>query len=120
MQNYAIKVDLLKLKGAFVTAVKGKTATKKCVVIPIDDAGLYAGSKGIYLGLSAIEMSSPKFEDTHCLRVNVNKLVYDTMSEEERKSIPIVGGMHVMNGSRLSVTDTSLSNVEVPDNDLPF
>lgn len=34
-------------------------------------------------------------------------------------AVPIVGGMHVMNGSRLSVTDTSLSNVEVPDNDLP-
>lgn len=28
MANYSIKADLLKLTGAFVTNIKGKTATK--------------------------------------------------------------------------------------------
>ena len=43
MANFSIKTDLLKLKGAFVTNLKGKTATKRCLIIPVDDAGLFIG-----------------------------------------------------------------------------
>lgn len=46
MANYSIKADLLKLQGAFVTNITGKTATKPCLCIPLDDSGLYNGAKG--------------------------------------------------------------------------
>lgn len=58
MANFSIKTDLLKLKGAFVTNLKGKTATKRCLIIPVDDAGLFIGEKGVYLNLTAIEMQN--------------------------------------------------------------
>lgn len=37
MQNFGIKIDLQKLRNAFLRVLKGKTATKRCIVIPIDD-----------------------------------------------------------------------------------
>ena len=45
MSNFGIKIDLLKLKNSFVTNIKGKTATKRCLVIPIDDSGVFLGEK---------------------------------------------------------------------------
>lgn len=93
MANFSIKTDLLKLKGAFVTNLKGKTATKRCLIIPVDDAGLFIGEKGVYLNLTAIEMQNPKYSDTHCVKVSLDKERYEAMSEEERKAQPIIGGM---------------------------
>lgn len=47
MGNFSIKEDLLKLKGAFITNFKGRTETKRCLVIPVDDktAGFMSGKK---------------------------------------------------------------------------
>lgn len=56
MGNFGIKIDLLKLKNSFVTNLKGKAATKRCLVIPIDDSGVYLGEKGVHLNLTAVEM----------------------------------------------------------------
>ena len=56
MGNFGIKIDLLKLKNSFVTNLKGKALTKCCLVIPIDDSGVYLGEKGVYLNLTAVEM----------------------------------------------------------------
>ena len=46
MGNFGIKIDLLKLKNSFVTNLKGKAATKRCLVIPIDDSGVTSARKG--------------------------------------------------------------------------
>ena len=93
MANFSIKLDLLKLQKSFLTNLKGKTATKRCLIIPVDDAGLYVGEKGVYMNLTAIEMREPKYSDTHCVKVSVEKDRYAAMSEEERNALPIVGGM---------------------------
>ena len=77
MANYSIKADLLKLQGAFVTNIKGKTATKQCLCIPIAESGLFLGKQGCYLNLTAIEMQNPRFEDTHCIKVQFDKAIYD-------------------------------------------
>ncbi len=94
MANYSIKVDLLKIPGAFVTNIQGKTATKKCVCIPVDGSGLFLGQKGCYLNLTAIEMQNPQYTDTHCLKVSHDRAAYEAMSQEEKESQPIVGGLH--------------------------
>ena len=41
MGNYSIKANLLKIKVAFVTNLKGKTATRRCLVIDIDESGMH-------------------------------------------------------------------------------
>lgn len=93
MGNFSIKEDLLKLRGAFITNFKGRTETKRCLVIPVDDSGLYVGEKGVYLNLTAIEMENPQFKETHCIKQSLDKEIYEALSEEQRQALPIIGGM---------------------------
>lgn len=65
MANYSIKADLLKVKGAFVKDLKGRTgAVKRCLIIPIEDSGMFLGEKGCYLNMTAIEMREARYNDT--------------------------------------------------------
>lgn len=123
MANYSIKTDLLKLKGAFVTNLRGKTATKRCLIIPVDEAGLFVGEKGVYLNLTAIEMQNPKFSETHCVKVSLDKERYDAMTEEERQAQPIIGGMKQLERKQSEMTVTGQidgSQAFEDENDLPF
>ena len=36
-KDYSLKVRLTQLTGAFVKDLTGRTATKKCIIIPVDD-----------------------------------------------------------------------------------
>ena len=123
MANFTIKADLLKLRGAFMMNLKGKTATKRCLVIPVDDAGVFVGEKGVYLNLVANEMQEPKYGDTHFVKVSLDKDAYNALSEEERKNIPILGGMRELQqqARAMQVTQAvdAAAAVDNPD-DLPF
>ena len=120
MGNYSIKTDLLKVKGAFVTNIKGHTCTKRCLCIPIDDSGLFLGQKGCYLNMTAIEMQNPQYSDTHCIKVSFDKDVYDNMTEEERKSQAIIGGMHALK-CKQDLSTMVVNTFYAPDDeDLPF
>ena len=117
MANYSIKTDLLKLKGAFVTNIKGKTTTKRCLCIPIDGSGLFLGEKGCYLNMTAIEMQNSQYGDTHCIKQNLDKGVYDAMTEEQRRAMPIIGSMRPLEKPQAALDTTYM--VETND-DLPF
>lgn len=123
MGNFGIKIDLLKLKNSFVTNLKGKAATKRCLVIPIDDSGVYLGEKGVYLNLTAVEMREQRYGDTHVLKQSLAKEVYQAMSEEERMAQPIFGALKPIESrqGQMEVTQTTNATeaVEDPD-DLPF
>lgn len=94
MQNFGIKIDLLKVKGAFVRNLKGKTATKRCLIIPVDEAdGMFLGEKGCYLNMTAIEIQNPQFNDTHGIKVEIDKAKREQMSEEDLKAIPFIGNL---------------------------
>ncbi len=122
MANYSIKTDLLKLKGAFVSNLKGNTATKRCLIIPVDDAGLFVGEKGVYLNLTAIEMQNPKYSETHCIKVSLDKERYDAMSEEEKQAQPIIGGMKQLERKQTEMPVTGMidGSQAFPEDDLPF
>lgn len=122
MANFSIKTDLLKLKGAFVTNLKGKTATKRCLIIPVDDAGLFIGEKGVYLNMAAIEMNESRYGDTHCVKVSLPKDMVERMTEEERKAIPILGGMHPLQSQaqQMAVRGQLDATVVMNEDDLPF
>lgn len=121
--NYGIKVDLQKLQNAFLRNFTGKTAVKRCICIPIDDNPcLYLGEKGCYLDLVAIEQENPRYGDTHYVRGNIPKELYDKMTEEQRNSYPILGNMRPIGPKQQTVTGTV--NMDAPEDeqqdDLPF
>lgn len=124
MANFSIKTDLLKVKGAFVTNLKGKTSTKRCLIIPIDESGMYLGEKGVYLNLTAFEMREERYGDTHVLKQSLPKDVYQAMTDEERNAQPILGSLKPLEPApakqrQVTQTTDAATAVEEPD-DLPF
>lgn len=94
MQNFGIKIDLQKLQSAFLRVFKGKTATKRCIVIPIEDnPAIFLGEKGCYLNLTAVGVENSQYKDTHFLRGNIPNEAYQKMTEEQRRAFPILGNM---------------------------
>ncbi len=124
MANYGIKIDLLKLKGAFMRNLQGKTATKRCLIIPVDDCdGVYLGEKGCYLNMTAIEMREPRYNDTHCIKPDIPKEQREAMTEEQRNAVPILGGLHAIEvqPAQMTVNGTLGQSAFAPDDDdLPF
>lgn len=75
-ENFGIKLNALKYKNAGVASLKGSTATKKCLVIPIEDNNLFVSvntdgtPKAVYLDLSAFALREPKYgPNTPCKAV---------------------------------------------------
>ncbi|MGL5912789.1 MAG: hypothetical protein ACRCZB_01390 [Bacteroidales bacterium] len=123
MSNFSIKADLLKLKNSFITNIKGKTATKKCLVIPIEDAKLFLGEKGVYLDLTAIEMREARYDDTHIVKQNFTKEVYEAMTEEEKEAQPILGSLKPLKPSpakQMEVKNSMDAETAFDNDDLPF
>lgn len=124
MKNYGIKIDLLKLRGAFMRNLQGKAETKRCLIIPVDDCdGIYLGEKGCYLNMTAIAMQDPKYKDTHYIKVNIPQEQREAMTEEERNAMPILGGLHAIEVKQatMQVNETIGQEAFAPtDDDLPF
>lgn len=119
--NYNIKIDLTKINSAALVNIKGKTATKQCIVIPVEDAGLFVGEKGVYLNLQAIELKEQKFEQTHMVKMDVRSEAYKAMTEDERKQIPIIGGMKAREFQQAQQRQASgTAEFSGNDDDLPF
>jgi hypothetical protein len=117
--NYFIKLNLLKIKSAVVMNITGKSATKKCLVIPIEDACLFTGEKGVYADFSAWEMRGPKGQDTHLIRQNLPKGIYEAMTEEEKNTMPIVGAIRPIAAKEPPVSG-HINSEDIQDGDLPF
>lgn len=97
MSNFKIKLNLTQINGAFVTDLRGNSATKKCVCIPIDDAGIYyVPEKGnAYLDLVAWQVRTPlQSGDTHLIKPSLTKEQSQLMSQEQKAQIPTVGNLH--------------------------
>ncbi|MBQ8713058.1 MAG: hypothetical protein IJ551_09625 [Prevotella sp.] len=125
MANYGIKVDLLKLQGAFTRNLKGKTTTKRCIIIPIDEnPGMFLGEKGCYLNLSAFETQGNQYGDTHLVKTDLPKEVRERMTEEQRRAVPILGNMRPIAPQQGTVSGTMQAqdfvNEQGEADDLPF
>jgi hypothetical protein len=94
MSYFSIKLNLLKLKNASYVNLTSKSGkTKKCLVIPVDDSGLFVGKKGIYLNLTAVELKERQEWQTHFIKLYLDKEIYSKLTKEEQEQIPIFGGM---------------------------
>ena len=121
MSNFAVKLNLTQLKHV-VKEFTGKSGKVKCIVIPIKENLLYQGEKGIYLELSGIELKNPKYpkQQTHLIKQNYPKDVYETFTEEEKKALPIIGNGLVFSFSEpIPVQSEDKIDLEETD-DLPF
>ena len=122
--NYSISINLSRLAGAVFTNLKGKTATKRCLVIPIDDAGLYAGEKGIYLNLVAYEQRDAKYGNTHLVKRSLSKAEREAMTDEQLRAVPILGDMKELKPATVQPTTEMQGAQFVADDgtvdDLPF
>ena len=121
MSNQSIKINLQKFRNAALLTMPGRTAKKRCICIPVDDnPEIFVGEKGVYLDLTAIEMKEPgQYGDTHFLKGNYPEEVYKSLSDEERKSQPIVGQMRPLVRKEQPAPEVSAVEAEVED-DLPF
>lgn len=120
--NFSSSIDLLKLNGAFVKNIKGKTASKACIIIPIEDADLYQrvdedlNLKGVSLSLVHFERKEVgQYGDTHLVKQSHSKAWNDSHTEEEKKNEPILG-----NSSPLVSKErvAQLQTMELPEDDL--
>lgn len=94
MSNFQLSIDLLKLQGAALQDLRAADGSvKRCLVLPLWEAGLYEGKRGVYLDLRAVELQNPQFEDTHFVKQSVSADRYKAMSEEERSAMPIIGNL---------------------------
>lgn len=131
MSNYKIQLNLTRLPGAFVSNLKGKTAAKRCLCIPIEDANLFVGERGVYLNLNAWEMRERNaFGNTHYIKPRLSRQAHEAMTDEQRKAIPIVGDMTpreefatetvANDGSQFAPSANAAQPAPEPDDDLPF
>lgn len=135
MGNISIKINVCQLAHV-QREMTGKDGQKvKVLIIPVEENKLFVGEKGVYLDITAIEIKDrSKFsadqKDTHLLKQNIPKDVYDKMTEDQRNSLPILGNAILWGRQEAApVASQSLSESAVDayndnnggdDSDLPF
>ena len=123
MRNYGIRVNLQNLQNAFLRKFAGKTATKTCICLPIEDnPALFLGEKGCYLNLTAYAQENPQYGNSHFVRGDIPRELYEQMTEEQRKSFAILGNMKPILPKQQQVDATTSMDApeDQPQDDLPF
>lgn len=127
-KNYGIKCNALKYQNAGVMSIQGKTGTKRCLVIPIEDNHLFVSAnadgspKAVYLDFNAYYLREPKYDQTHLVKQSLPKEVRESMSKEQLDAMPIFGGMTPFNNvpvNAATTCDAPLATAQ-NDDDLPF
>ena len=124
-QTISIKIDLRQLKSATMKLTGKETGKQECLVIPIDQNNLFRGSKGaIYLDLTAFELKEqkPDSKDTHLVKQSLPKEVFEKLSDNEKKALPIFGNAidWARVGSQPQNADIAEPTDEEETDDLPF
>ena len=89
--NYSLKIDIKKLNRAFVFPIVGKSSTVECVCIPVSE--FYKGKNGeLYCSMQVVEKKAVgQYGDTHFVKQQIEKESYKALTEDQQKSIPILG-----------------------------
>ncbi len=122
MSRISGKLNLLNLH-AVVKLMPAQSGLVECLVIPIDKNRLFKGDKGIYLDIVGFEIDPAKrnanSKDTHILKQSFSKEVREAMTEDELRSLPILGNLQVWDGTS-SAEPLSSPVVQAENDDLPF
>ena len=121
MSNLVVKLQLNSLKNVFVKDFKGKTETKKCLCIPIDDNDLFISEQGgAYLNLIAWANDKLKDSKTHLIKQSFSKARRAQMTDEELKSLVIIGDIKPMESQQKTELTTPDPDPITEFDDLPF
>lgn len=93
MGNISIKINMAQLKH-IKKEFTGKDGNKvMCLVIPIEENKMFLGEKGVYLDITAIEIKNKQGDskDTHLLKQSFSKEFYESLTQEQKESYPILG-----------------------------
>lgn len=100
MTNFNAKLNLMKLSRAGIMQIQGRGEVLRCLVIPVEENHLFVSTdamtnkpKSVYLDLSVWELQNPKYEETHMIKQSLPKEARERMTDEERKSMPVLGGL---------------------------
>lgn len=126
------KLNLSALRHKVVEfSKKGSTKKVKCVVIPIDENHLFLSDKGnIFLDIVAFKMKVPQTDkdgavtQSHMIKQSLPKAVREAMSDDDKKSQPILGGIAIFESGGSNIEKEyktqSTSFDAKDDEDLPF
>ena len=127
--NYGIHFNALKYVNSGVLNIKGRSETKRCLVVPIEDNHLFesvnedGSPKAVCLDLNAFALREPKYEQTHIVKQSLPKDVRESMTKEQLDAMPILGGMKpLVNPSANAATASNVPFAQPTedDSDLPF
>lgn len=118
MSNISIDLNLRQLKHAIITTKKGS----KCLLIPIEENQLIEGEKGIYLNATGFEIKNKSDEqkNTHLVKQSFKKEVYEVMTDDQKKAMPILGNLTVWSGQKSEPVRASQEFQQDIADDLPF
>lgn len=100
----------------------------RCLVIPIEENNIFISTdennrpKAAYLDLTAWELKNPKYEETHMIKQSLSKEIREKMTDEEKKAMPILGGLKPANfeaQNEASTCDAPFAQAQ-DLSDLPF
>lgn len=110
MGNFNIKIELDRIPGAKIMDIQGDTATRRCVVIPIDnvrgtvvdaykrfDHSLGAMTtkplEHVQLLATAYESANQSFGSSHYIKPQVSREYFERMSETQVRGLPFIGSL---------------------------
>jgi hypothetical protein len=115
------KVNLLQYQAAIMKIKSKSGALVDCVVIPIDSNHLVKGDKGVYADFAAFEFKNKQenSKDTHLVKQSLPKEIFQAMSDDAKKAMPIFGNLRVWE-DRTESEPVSSVNIVPEDDGLPF
>lgn len=128
MTDFNGKLNLLKLKRAGIMQIQGRTGVLRCLVIPVEDNNIFVTTdennhpKTAYIDLTAWELKNPKYDETHMIKQSLPKEVREKMTDEEKKAIPILGGLKPVIFESQNAASSCAAPIAQTQNsdDLPF
>lgn len=128
MTDFNGKLNLLKLKRAGIMQIQGRTEVLRCLVIPVEDNNIFVTTdennhpKAAYIDLTAWELKNPKYNETHIIKQSLPKEVCEKMTDEEKKAIPILGGLKPVIFESQNAASSCAAPIAQTQNsdDLPF
>ena len=110
MGKFNIKIELDKIPGAKIMDIQGDTATRRCVVIPIDNergtvvdaykrfdhslGGMTSKPlEHVQLLATAYESANQNFGSSHYIKPQVSREYFERMSETQVRSLPFIGSL---------------------------
>lgn len=125
MSNISGKLNFRQLLS-HVMNMKGKNGDQvRCLIIPIKENHLVEGEKGVYLDFTGFEIAKEKRgdrKDTHLVKQSLPKEVYETMTDDQKQQLPILGNLIVWGFQEPSPREFEMGAAggAPEEDDLPF